>query len=193
MEKFFCSWDIPNDYLKLIVPVYDDSKSITEQNDEQIKCPMTIGNNKPVESCSFIAWFEDYFPSIYSLCVCPWTHTHVCVFGTWTPCRKLAANPPMQGFLCRRLNQRSHLQHWATEPSSRRLPKECHFSSEIITWFRNPKGICDIFSPFLTQQLSLPHASSQSSSWQEVREGKERRFQNALSLPSHDMYHGSLF
>ena len=80
MEKFFCSWDIPNDYLKLIVPVYDDCKSITEQNGEQIKCPMTIGNNKPVENCSFIAWFEDYFPSIYSLCVCPWTHTRLCVW-----------------------------------------------------------------------------------------------------------------
>lgn len=152
---------------------------------------------KPIEHCSFITWFEDYFPSIYSVCVCVGVHahtcTHACVFGTWTPNKRLAADSLMRGFLGRRLNQRSHLHHWTTEPSSRRLPKECHFSSEIITWFRNPRRVCDIFPPFLTQQLSLPHASSQSSSWQEVREGKVRRFQKALSLPSHDLYHGLLF
>lgn len=52
----------------------------------------------------------------------------------------------------------------------RGLPTECHFSSEIITWFRNPRGICDTFFFFLAQQLSLLHASSLSYIWQGVRE-----------------------
>lgn len=144
---------------------------------------------KPMEHHSFITWFQHYFPSIYSVCgyLCgagalelqighwlPLLHT-----GILVPKAKPEEPPPSL----------SHRTFFKT--SSKRM--SFFFLSEIITWFRNPRGICDIFSPSpLNSFLYLmPHHNLPVG--KKLEGGKVRRFQNALSLPSHDMHHGLLF
>lgn len=126
---------------------------------------------KPMEHRSFITWFQHYFPSIYSVCgyLCgagalelqighwlPLLHT-----GILVPKAKPEEPPPSL----------SHRTFFKT--SSKRM------SFFFFKWNHNmvqkPKRDMWHFFPFPTQQLSLPHASSQSSSWQEVRGGKSKK------------------